>query len=190
MKHESKYLHQIGPRDGGTGDGRRNYNFNTLEEILASDPDIPLHFDGVYTSVYEHYKALAGRKVGFFFTGKHLGGDNKFDVHTGQPLSKFCTFEQIAEMAEFLGAGIGYHGWQHKRCVNLTRDELMGELAIPHYLIEWAGKRNAPLVFCWPYGDFDAEAIAAAKFLGYNAAFSCMQGDGTLFAIKRSMLNP
>src|SRR4051812_1185639 len=112
-----KVLHQIGPRSLGG-------NFNELSEILAHNG--PISFDGVYMSVYENYKALKGKDVTFFFSGKYLGGDNSFDV--GQPLSYFCTWGQIREMSEYLDAKVGYHGWAHLRCPELTDDEIRAEL--------------------------------------------------------------
>lgn len=180
-----KYLHQIGDR---TQLGRPNPNFNTLSEILAYQG--PISFDGIYESVYTHYKALKGKDVTFFFSGKYVGEDNQFDVHTGQPLTRFCDYDQIREMADYLGARLGYHGWAHRRCVGLTRDELVAELSPPQCLRIWTATRGQHLWLAWPYGDFDDEAIRVAKWLGYDGAYSCMQGDErNLFAQPRTMLN-
>ena len=163
-------LHQIG--------ARINSNFNTIDEIVASEG--PISFDGIYTSVYEHYKALKGKDVTFFVSGKYLGGDNSFDV--GQPLTTFCTLEQVQEMADYLGAKIGYHGWAHRRCVRLTRDELAAEMAVP----DWDTSRY----FAWPHGIFDQSAIEMAKWLGYSAAYAAgPHGDGSQFQRKRRYLN-
>ncbi len=173
-----KVLHQIGSRDFGS-------NFNTLEEILACEE--PITFDGIYESIYWFYKELKGKQITFFFSGKYLGGDNKFDYP--QPLSKFCTWEQILEMAKYLGAGIGYHGWEHRSCKGLTRNELIAEMSPPAYLARLCDYADTPLTFAWPYGDFDKAALDVAEWLGYDLAYSVHHGDGSKFQLTRSHLN-
>ncbi len=180
-----KLLHQIGERYGWKVGGSippdgGNRNFNTLEEILACDE--PLSFDGVYVSVYEHYRALKGKDIIFFVSGKYLGGDNSFDLHSGQPLSRFCTLEQVIEMAEFLDAKIGYHGWAHLKCSELIDDALFSEISLPRW---WPNSRS----LAWPYGDFDERCKRIAHFIGYVDAYSSLQGDGTQYAKNRTLLN-
>lgn len=173
-----KVLHQIGDRALGG-------NFNTLEEILAYDG--PISFDGIYMSVYENYKALKGKDITLFFSGKYLGGDNSFDV--GQPLSKFCTWEQIKEMAEYLDAKIGYHGWAHLRCKGLSASELIEELTPPPFLTQYLV--DYPTL-AWPYGDYDDDAaISVAACLGYNEAWSVHPKHNDLHSLtkNRTFLN-
>ncbi len=179
-----KVLHQIGDRKHGG-------NFNSLEEIIAYDGEIS--FDGVYESVYQNYKALKGKKIIFFFSGKYLGGDNSFDV--GQPLSRFCTLAQIAEMAEYLDAEIGYHGWEHRRCTELSDDEIEKELLfslVPKLTDSQIDilSRRLIKVFAWPYGDVDDRCINAAIDCGYKNAYSVFpKGSGSIYAINRTFLN-
>lgn len=130
--------------------------------------DGPISFDGVYTSVYNHYRALKGKDVTFFFSGKYLGGNNSFDV--GQPLSTFCTWDEILEMAEYLDAKIGYHGWAHLRCPTLTEKEIVHELT-PIDLAEGCS-------LAWPYGDYDERCIKIARDLGYSEAWSVFPKGG------------
>lgn len=164
-------LHQIGERI--------NPNFNTLEEILASEG--PLSFDGIYESVYENYKALKGRDITFFISGKYVGGDNSFDVHNGQPLSKFCTIEQIFEMRDYLGAKVGYHGWAHLHCHRLNEDQIRAEIALPDWL--------ETDTFAWPYGDCNELTDKIAKDMGYKEAWSVGQGNDTQYQKRRWHLN-
>ncbi len=166
-------LHRIGPRISS--------NWNLLSEILACDE--PLSFDGVYTEVYEHYKALKGKDITFFVSGKYVGGDNSFDLHSGEKPGNFCTWPQVEEMAKYLNATVGYHGWAHRKCVGLSRSDLFDEL-IPH----------APLTyiktFAWPHGICDVEAIDAARTIGYSEAWCAgPHGDGSQFQRKRRYLN-
>lgn len=174
-----KVLHQIGDRAKGG-------NFNSLEEILAYDG--PISFDGVYMSVYENYRALVGKDVTFFFSGKYLGGDNSFDV--GQPLSKFCNMSQIMEMADYLGARIGYHGWAHLRCTELTPHDLIKEIS-PNLsgaidILQWKG-----MILAWPYGDVNEACACTAAALGYKEAWSVYpkDDDSSPFMKNRTSLN-
>lgn len=164
-------LHQIGERI--------NSNFNTLEEILACDE--PLSFDGIYESVYKNYKALKGKDITFFVSGKYVGSDNSFDVHTGQPLSNFCTLDQIHEMRDYLGAKLGYHGWAHLRCHRLTEAEIRAEIAKPEWMVTDT--------FAWPYGDCNDLTTKVAKEMGYKEAWSVMQGDDSQYQKRRKFLN-
>lgn len=180
-----KVLHQIGDRKLGG-------NFNSLEEILSCEDT--LSFDGIYTSVYDHYKALKGKDITFYFSGKYLGGDNSFDV--GQPLSRFCTWEQIVEMAEYLNAKIGYHGWAHLRCPGLEHNQIVEEIAPPQFYIDWRASqvikgKHHPLIFAWPYGDVDARCADIARSWGYELAWSVFtKGDDThRYKLNRTFLN-
>lgn len=166
-----KVLHQIGDRALGG-------NFNSLEEILAYNG--PISFDGVYMSVYENYKALKGKDITFFFSGKYLGEDNSFDV--GQPLSYFCNLLQIEEMAKYLGAKIAYHGWAHLRCTDLSSSEIRQE-------IRPLGQYAQSLA--WPYGDVDDRCVRIAKELGYHEAWSVYPkgDDSDPFKKNRYFLN-
>lgn len=162
-------LHRIGPR--------YDSNWNTLDEILASEG--PISFDGVYTEVFEHYKALKGKDVTFFASGKYVGSTNSFDV--GQLPGKFCTWPQIEEMASYLGAKIGYHGWAHKRCVGLSLSTILDEL-----------EKIAPVcspIFAWPHGVCDDAAIHVARKMGYLEAYCAgPHGDDSQYQKRRRYL--
>lgn len=154
-----KVLHQIGDRKLGG-------SYNSLEEIVAHQG--PISFDGVYMSVYENYKALKGKDVTFFFSGKYLGKNNYFDVGEGQPLSTFCTLDQILEMAEYLGAKVGYHGWAHLSCPKLSDHEIAQEIMNPFV----HPSRDIQPILAWPYGDCDERCARIAKQMGYKEAWS------------------
>lgn len=174
-----KVLHQIGSRSLGG-------NYNELSEILAYDG--PISFDGVYMSVYENYKALKGKDITFFFSGKYLGGDNSFDV--GQPLSRFCDFDQLLEMSAYLNAKVGYHGWAHLRCPQLTDDQIRSEISCLR--IHHKGTAYAAFdFFAWPYGDVDERCARIAKELGYTEAWSVYPkgNDSNPFMKDRYFLN-
>lgn len=164
-------LHQIGERI--------NSNFNTLEEIVNSTG--PISFDGIYESVYENYKALKGKDITFFVSGKYVGSDNTFDLHSGQPLSNFCTYAQILEMRDYLDAKIGYHGWAHLHCHRLTEAEIRAEIAKPDWMVTDT--------LAWPYGDCNELTDKVAKEMGYKEAWSVTQGNDTRYQKRRKFLN-
>ncbi len=170
-----RLLHQIGER-------RHGANFNTLDEILACDE--PLHFDGVYQSVYANYQALKGKDVTFFITGDYLGKTNAFDI--GQPLSRFCTIKQVEEMAKFLDARIGWHGKRHINCTRASAQHVQEELELPRW---WDIIFKTAPILAWPYGSFDSNTVEIAERLGYTEAWSVGQGDGSQYALKRAHLN-
>lgn len=173
-----KVIHQIGDRSLGG-------NFNSLEEIV--DYNGPISFDGVYESVYETYKKLKGKDITFFFCHDHLGKDNSFDV--GQPLSRFCTWDQIVEMAEYLGAKIGYHGRLHRSCPKLSDIELRDEIYPPKFWAEWCREKKQVLMVAWPYGDVD-QACQYLAASWYTEAWSVYpKGDGSQFQKNRYFLN-
>jgi hypothetical protein len=174
-----RVLHQIGDRAQG-------HNFNTLEEILACNE--PLHFDGVYRSVWGHHRELVGKgkDITFFVTGAYLGGTNAFDV--GQPLSKFCTLRQVEAMATALGAKIGYHGKRHYSCSSLSPQGVQEEIEPPLW---FRTCEHAKMVLAWPYGDATADALKIANRLGYEEAWSVAQAadESNPFFKRREHLN-
>lgn len=165
-----KLLHNIGKR--------HNSNYNTLEEVLACRE--PLSFDGVYRNVYDNYKALKGKDVTFFVMGDYVGEKNSFD--RGQLPEKYCTWDQIKEMVEFLDARLGWHSWSHRMMTKLSDNEVLKEITPPHFL--------PVTTFAYPHGVFDKriEQIIIESGL-YEDAWTVHQGNNTRFQKRRSYLN-
>ncbi len=177
-----KLLHQIGQRSNGS-------NFNTLEEIAACNE--PMHFDGVYQSVWENRHALEelfryqGKEFTLFVSGNYAGFSNAFDV--GQPLSRFCTIQQVEQLSRMLAAPIGWHGKRHVSCPALIPQMVQEEIQPPSW---WNSVEGTEMILAWPYGNYDIVSIEIAKRLGYKEAWSVTQGnDGDSFAKRRVHLN-
>ncbi len=164
-------LHQIG--------ARINSNFNEIGEILLCN-DTHLSFDGIYESVYKNYKKLLGKRITFFVMGSFVGGDNKFDVM--QPLSNYCTWEQVREMAEFLDADIGFHSWTHRDLTMLSDAEVREEVMPP----DGPGTMKT---FAYPFGAVNKRVAAIVEAAGYEKAYSVFQGDNSDFQLNRKYLN-
>jgi peptidoglycan/xylan/chitin deacetylase (PgdA/CDA1 family) len=164
-------LHNIGPR--------LNSNYNTPEEILACDE--PLSFDGVYMTVYDNRELLRGRDVTLFVCGDHAGKDNAFDApHLPNfRLEKFCTIEQVLELASDIGATVGWHSWTHRNLCELSDAEVRAEVEQPFPMT----------VFAYPYGNVDARVAKIVQEAGYDDAWSVTQGNGGPFQRRRKYLN-
>ena len=163
-------LHRIGPRI--------NSNFNTIEEILASEG--PLSFDGVYRDILPYVGTLAERDVTLFVIGKYVGKDNSFD--TGQPPGQFLDWETILDVLHLNSNWkIGYHSWSHRDLTTLSEEELIEEI-IP------VGPPN-PKSFAYPGGAVNPLVERIVREFGYEDAYSVTQGNGTQFQKLRRYLN-
>lgn len=160
-------LHNIYPT-------KHNSNYNTIEEILASEG--PISFDGVYRSVYKYRHRLVGKDITLFITGDYVGKDNSFDE--GQPLEKFCDWNEIMEIVKVTGAKLGWHSWSHSDLTKLDLYEVKREMT-PPFPMDY---------FAYPYGKFDDVALVAAKALGYKRAYSVTQGNGSQYQLNRKYL--
>lgn len=157
-------LHSIAPT-------KPTSNYNTLEEVLASTG--PLTFDGVYRNVYEHREHLRGRGGILFVIGDVVGKDNRFD--DGQPFERFCTWDEIEEIALLMNAEIGWHTWSHSDLSMLDRESVEMEV-IPPFSMKH---------FAYPYGRFDDRVIEAVKAAGFEQAWSVNRGDDSPFQRRR-----
>ena len=153
-------------------------NYNTREEIIACNDF--LTFDGVYLNVYENQDVLKGKKGIFFIMGGYLGKDNTFDLNNVPKLEKYCTYEQVEEMANKLDWEIGWHTWFHSDLTTLTKNEIMKEIQCPFPNIK---------VFAFPYGKFNDLVVNCVKEYGYDKAWSVTQGNNDRFTLYRDYLN-
>lgn len=156
------------------GSIKHNSNYNTIEEILASEG--PLSFDGVYKNVYEHRHQLVGKDITLFVTGDYVGKDNSFDV--GQRLEKFCDWNEIIEIVKVTKAKLGWHSWSHRDLTKLTQDEIRKEVTPPFMMA----------FFAYPYGKFNENVLNAVEDYGYWDAYSVTQGNGSQYQLTRKYL--
>jgi peptidoglycan/xylan/chitin deacetylase (PgdA/CDA1 family) len=163
----------------------QGYRVVPLDEYDPADPDhVAITFDGVYENVHRYALPIL-RKWGYpfelFVVGDHIGGDNAFD--TVEPLTRFATMEQLAEMAGS-GGRIQWHTRTHRRLDTLSAAEVASELDVP---AEIRAAFPAPHLdwFAYPHGDHDDPTILEAVRQRSGGAVSC--GDGNDF--DRSQLN-
>lgn len=166
-------LHQIGPRLYGS-------NFNEPEQIAACNE--PISFDGVYTSIMAHTDILVGKDITLFPMGAYVGKDNSWDK--GEPLSNFCTWNEIKWLAARLNAKVGFHSWTHPDLTLLSDDDAYREICPPvvpglHFQF-----------FAYPHGKVDDRIAALVRAAGYQDAYAAgPHGNGGAFQRRRSYLN-
>lgn len=135
---------------------------HSVEQILAYE-GTPT-FDGVYTSVWDNWPQIKGRLPILFITGDQIGREG------------YLNRSQLEEL-QIRGYQVGWHGWSHRRVIELSDEELWHELSKP----SWVDP-----VYAYPHGAFDARAISVLKTQGYKKAYSTTQGEeGNDFAIPR-----
>jgi peptidoglycan/xylan/chitin deacetylase (PgdA/CDA1 family) len=169
-----KLVHHIVKELPKTSDPAVIFNYDTVEEIAAQTE--PLGIDGIYEDVWENREVLQGKDFYLFVVGDTIGGDNSFD--TGQPLSKFCTNEQILDLVD-LGGKLAWHTWSHRDLTKLTEEEIKKELESPLDFRKY---------LAYPYGKYDDRVIRIAKEMGYLDAWSVTQGTGEPYKQKRSYI--
>lgn len=163
-----KLLHSIGTE--------KHSNYNTREQVLACDDE--LGFDGIYLNVYENQDVLQGKKGIFFVMGNYMGKNNHFDLFNVPKLEKYCTMEQVKEMAEKYGFEIGWHTWSHKDLTKLSEEEIMKEITPPFPM----------KYFAYPYGLYNSNVVECVRKAGYEKAWSVTQGNDNPLTLFRDYL--
>lgn len=165
-----KLLHNIGTEN--------HPNYNTREQILACN-DV-LTFDGIYRNVYENQDVLEGKKIIMFVMGNYIGKDNSFDLPNVPKLEKYCTFNELMEMAKKYDIEFGWHTWSHPDLTTLSIDEIRKELTPPRFCKKY---------LAYPYGKFNEQVVKIAKEMGYEQAWSVTQGNSEPFTQLRTYLD-
>ena len=108
--------------------------------------------------------------------GDYVGKTNKFDI--GQPLERYCDWNQIMELVEIYNCRLGWHSWSHRDLTTLSEQEILKEVIPP-----------IPMdVFAYPYGKFNDKVIEAVKIAGFKEAYSVTEGDGSEYQRLRAYL--
>ncbi len=100
-------------------------------------------------------------------------------------------WDRIRAMQESGLAEFYAHTRSHARCSTLSAQELLSEVVGSKQAIENHLGRSCPY-FCWPYGEYNDDALKAAREAGYKALFTTVHGVVTPlsdpFAIKRIVI--
>jgi peptidoglycan/xylan/chitin deacetylase (PgdA/CDA1 family) len=136
-----------------------------------------------------------GMTATLFAVSGELGGSNRWDRPPGGPAERAETLLAAADLRALAAAGIeiGSHGRHHRDLTACGAAELTDEVAGSRAELETA--LGAPVrTFCYPYGQLDGAARAAAERAGYTAA-AAIHGvsaarRGDRFAWPRLPVNP
>lgn len=143
----------------------KHSNYNTIEQIQACNE--PIGFDGIYRNVYENKEILKDKSGIFFVMGNYMGKDNTFDLAYVPKLEKYCNWEEMYEMLEFLPTfKLGWHTWSHPDLTTLSKEQIIREIT-PPYPMEY---------FAYPYGRYNDLVVNCVIEAGFKSAFSVTQG--------------
>jgi len=127
---------------------------------------IGLTFDDAYVGLQEHVGPVL-RELRFsatvFAVAGRLGGVNDWDE---APRRRLLDADELARLAAE-GLEIGSHGLTHARLTTLAEEELVKEVGHSRSVLHEAVGPDI-LGFCYPYGAYDAAAVAAVRAAGYD----------------------
>lgn len=153
--------------------GFNTITFESLYCAMQGGPKLPkkpviLTFDDGYQSFHSRVWPIC-KERGLTATVFLLA--NKFG-HEWFPNVPLMTVEQAKEVIEG-GMEAGVHGWEHKRLMEITEEELRQEIiSSRHRLMELF---NAPLkTYCYAYGKFSPAFFTHLQEAGYLGAVSIL----------------
>jgi peptidoglycan/xylan/chitin deacetylase (PgdA/CDA1 family) len=142
---------------------------------------VVLTFDDAYVNFLEHALPVL-RRYGFpavvYAISGWLGTRMNWsqpDPHRARPL--LMSAAQLRELGVD-GITVGSHGLSHTRLAGLPADALRRELADSRAALQ--DQLGAAVDhLCYPFGSFDASAVAQAAAAGYASATTCLRGAAT-----------
>jgi peptidoglycan/xylan/chitin deacetylase (PgdA/CDA1 family) len=167
----------------------------SLRELLAAqdrgsaDGLVGLTFDDGYVDFLDHavpVLARHGMTATLYVVAGRLGGANEWD---DGPRLDLVDADQVRAVAA-AGHEVGSHTLTHSRLPGASLATLAAEVGDSKRVLEDV-LQSEVAGFCYPWGDFDAAAVEAARAAGYDHA--CVTGDylpGDRFTLPRSYVAP
>ncbi|MEA3392403.1 MAG: polysaccharide deacetylase family protein [Candidatus Marinimicrobia bacterium] len=147
------------------------YVGKSLREYLT-DPKynyFVLTFDDAYESVYKNAYPLL-KELGFsatvFVLTNYIGKNNTWDFTPGNIFSRHMNVEQLKTLHQE-GWEVASHGENHRAMTGLHPDSVIHELKHSKELISSLIDDEVE-TFCFPFGVYNANVVAAAKSCGYK----------------------
>ena len=104
-----------------------------------------------------------------------------------QPDEPILTADELRAVAA-MGVEIGVHGWDHASMAAMSDADLVrSTVTARDTLADVTGVR--PRAFAYPYGDYDARAVAAVAAAGFDVGFS-VYSDAGRHAVSRTDVKP
>jgi peptidoglycan/xylan/chitin deacetylase (PgdA/CDA1 family) len=103
-----------------------------------------------------------------YFVSQRMGQSNDWDAAALKVSKPLMSAAQVKEW-HAAGMEVGAHSRTHPRLTTCSDEQLQQELAGSKAELE--AHIGAPVTqFCYPYGDYDARVMQAAKQVGFEAA--------------------
>jgi len=157
----------------------KRYQVVTLDDYdPANGRQAVITFDGVYEDVYRFAFPILkefGYPFELFVVGDTIGGDNAFD--TVEPLTRFCTVEQLRAMQAH-GGRVQWHTASHQKMAGMSAEALEAEIRVPDALRQQLGAPGSFDWFAYPHGDHDPQAVELVK-QHFKGAISVNAGSAT-----------
>lgn len=117
--------------------------------------------------------------------------ESKSLIRKGRASEVILGWDHIRAMQDSGLAEFYAHTRNHARCTTLSEQELLSELGESKRTIETRLGKSCPYL-CWPYGEYNDNALKVARGLGYKALFTTVHGvanpGSDPFAIKRIVI--
>lgn len=163
------------------GEGWHAISLERLRRALHEGQPLPeravmLTFDDATTDFIDHALPLLHR-YGFpatlFVPSGHVGGAAVWDADAGPP-APLLGWDDL-RLLQFCDVAIGAHGVAHRPLTLIDADSVVRELAGGKAAIE--RELGAPVrSLAYPYGAFDDTVRDAARAVGFDFAFTCIDG--------------
>lgn len=166
------WLHRFGYRVIGLQEA---YRVLFEGEPLAGNA-VVLTFDDGFQNFHD-YAFPVLKRYGFpatvFLVADLLGRDPEWLAGENMVTSALMSPDTVRTLRRH-GVLFGSHTLTHPRLSRIDRDRMRVEVALSKKKLETVLEEEIDF-FCYPYGDFDDQVVAAVREAGYKAALSCIR---------------
>lgn len=160
--------------------GYRGLSMGDLQPYLRGKRHgkvVGITFDDGYVNNLTHALPVLQRH-GFTSTcyavSQHLGKTNSWDISAGIAQVPLMTGAQLQQWVAG-GQQVGAHTLNHVHLPEVSAEQCAQEIGLSRIDLE-ASTTSPVRHFCYPYGDFNAETVAAVGAAGFESATTTRRG--------------